>query len=217
MPFSAWPASFTELNASYHGRSCVTNMMPCTAATISANAAGPPQWHAAPPLTAWTSMSATRARVARGSPRMTGWPAALLTVTEYFGGALGVPASRDLSGRGDREGASTTFMRDVSAAIGIGWIENRSVQKHNPLTLKTVAQKGRTKFENGSAGAHPRSVRGARAFGRFGIQTTQVAAGMEFILCQASEGLVMPRLHLALGSHNSTRLPSGSVIQAKRP
>jgi hypothetical protein len=29
------------------------------AAMISANAAGPPQWHAAPPLTAWTSMRAT--------------------------------------------------------------------------------------------------------------------------------------------------------------
>src|SRR5262245_18261944 len=119
MPFSAWPASLTKLNASYQGRPCAANRMPWTAATISANAAGPPQWHAAPPLTAQTSMRATRARVARGSASVTGWPDAFFTVTEYFGAPLGVPARRDLSGRGASGGASTIFAKDVSAAIGI--------------------------------------------------------------------------------------------------
>src|SRR6058998_114989 len=154
MPFSAWPASLTKLNASCHGRPWVANRMPCTAATISANAAGPPQWQAAPPLTAWTSMSATTARLARGSASVTGRPDAFLTVTEYFGPPLGVPPSRDLSSKGASGGASTTFATDVSAAIGIGSIQTRLAQKHKPRTLKTAAQKGKNEVRRtGSAGS----------------------------------------------------------------
>src|SRR5437868_6020271 len=84
---------------------------------ISANAAGPPQCDAAPPLTAWRSMRATRARVARGSASTTSSPLPFFTVSEYFGLAVGVPANFDLSLRGLNGGASTGLTTEVSAAI----------------------------------------------------------------------------------------------------
>src|SRR5262245_34216556 len=120
MPFSAWPASLTKLKASCQGRPWVANITPWTAADISAKAAGPPQWQAAPPLTAWTSIRATRARVARGSARVTGAPLLFLMVTAKRGGPLGVPARREGMARGVSGGASTTLATDVSAAIGTG-------------------------------------------------------------------------------------------------
>jgi hypothetical protein len=64
-------------------------------------------------------MSATSARVARGSAKVTSAPAAFLTCTEYFGAALGVGASLDLRLSGASGGASTGFTTEVSAAISI--------------------------------------------------------------------------------------------------
>ena len=84
---------------------------------ISAKPAGPPQWQAAPPLTAWTFISATSARLARGSASTTSVPAVFFTFTAYFGAALGVGASLDLSLSGESAGASTALTTEVSAAI----------------------------------------------------------------------------------------------------
>src|ERR1043165_3328662 len=89
------------------------------AAMISANAAGPPQWQAAPPMTAWTSISAISARVAFGSAMITSWPAAFLMVREYFGFAVGVGASLDFVLKGVRGGASSCWTGEVSAAISV--------------------------------------------------------------------------------------------------
>src|SRR5438093_13531527 len=87
---------------------------------ITAKDAGPPQGQAAPPLTACTNIRATKARVARGSPSITGRPRAVFTVTENLGGRTGVPASLDLMGRGVSGGASRGFTTEVSAAIDYG-------------------------------------------------------------------------------------------------
>src|SRR5688500_14508510 len=87
---------------------------------ISAKAAGPPQWQAAPPMTACTSISATRARVAFGSARVTSWPAAFLILTEYLGAAAGVGASLDLTLNGVSGGACSWSTGVVSAAIKFG-------------------------------------------------------------------------------------------------
>ncbi len=139
MPFSVWPASLTKLNASCHCLPCVANICAWTAAMISAKAAGPPQWQAAPPTTAWTFISATSVRVARGSATVTGWPAAFLTVTAYLGAAEGVGARRDLSARGFSGGASTFATTELSAAIGCGRVgcyrfgSNKAAEVRNAL------------------------------------------------------------------------------------
>src|SRR5580658_5692122 len=97
------------------------------AAMISANAAGPPQWQAAPPLTASVSINATSARVAFGSPSTTSAPAAFLTLTEYLGGPAGVGASLEVTFSGASGGASTGLTTDLSSDITIqdGVIEMR--------------------------------------------------------------------------------------------
>src|SRR6516162_4650459 len=92
-------------------------MRPWIADMISAKPAGPPQWQAAPPLTAWTFISATSARLARGSASVTSAPAEFFTFTGYFGAVLGVGASLDLSLSGASGGASTGLTTEVSAAI----------------------------------------------------------------------------------------------------
>src|SRR6266542_5966107 len=116
------------------------------AAIISAKAAGPPQWQAAPPLTACTSISATNARVARGSASTTGWPAEFFTVREYFGGRVGVPASLDLMGSGLSGGASSGFTTEVSAAIKFHRIWLFKYERRN---VRGACQKGRRNFRDG--------------------------------------------------------------------
>src|SRR5580658_2719356 len=90
------------------------------AAMISAKAAGPPQWQAAPPLTASVSINATSARVARGSPSTTSSPLAFFTWTEYLGGPVGVGASFDGIFNGASGGASTALTTDLSSDISLG-------------------------------------------------------------------------------------------------
>src|SRR5580658_11056391 len=87
------------------------------AAMISANAAGPPQWQAAPPLTASVSINATSARVALGSPSTTSSPLAFLTLTEYLGGPAGVGASLEGIFSGVSGGAATGLTTDLSSDI----------------------------------------------------------------------------------------------------
>src|ERR1700677_455469 len=135
-----------ELNASCHSRPVVANMMPWTAALISANAAGPPQWQAAPPTTAWTSISATSARVARGSPSVTSAPAAFFTWAENLGAPLGVEASLDLSLSGASGGATTGWTTEVSTAIiqmvqFTGWL----IAKLRSKNVSNDDQNARTK------------------------------------------------------------------------
>src|SRR3954464_9766483 len=87
------------------------------AAMISANAAGPPQWQAAPPFTACTSIKAIKARVARGSASVTSSPFEFFTWSAYFGGWLGAEANLGIKESGFSGGASTGLTAVVSAAI----------------------------------------------------------------------------------------------------
>src|ERR1700722_7587799 len=89
------------------------------AAMISAKAAGPPQWQAAPPLTASVSINATSARVATGLPSTTSSPLAFLTLTGYLGGPAGVGASLEVRWSGVSGGASTALTTDLSSDITI--------------------------------------------------------------------------------------------------
>src|SRR5580658_10663575 len=95
------------------------------AAMISAKADGPPQWQAAPPLTASVSINATSARVAFGLPSTASSPLAFLTLTEYLGGPAGVGASLGGTCKGVSGGASTALTTDLSSDttvqdVGIG-------------------------------------------------------------------------------------------------
>src|SRR5271156_1476083 len=88
-------------------------------AMISANADGPPQWQAAPPLTASVSINATNARVAFGSPSTTSSPLAFFSLTAYLGGPVGVGASLEGMFNGVSIGATTAFTTDLSSDITV--------------------------------------------------------------------------------------------------
>ena len=90
---------------------------------ISAKAAGPPQWQAAPPLTASMSINATSARVALGSPKITSSPLAFLTLTEYLGGPAGVGASLEGMRKGVSGGAATGLTTDLSSDISFNSVK----------------------------------------------------------------------------------------------
>src|SRR5581483_4711066 len=95
---------------------------------ISAKPDGPPQCEAAPPTTAWTSINATIARLAHGSPSTTSSPAPFFTVTENLGGPAGVAPSRDFSFSGVSGGASTGLTTDLSSDIKIPQVLLSNVQ-----------------------------------------------------------------------------------------
>src|SRR5258705_12897771 len=99
------------------------------AAMISANAAGPPQWQAAPPLTACTSMSAINPRVARGSASTTGSPAAFFTGTKYFGLPPGAPPRRAFIGRGVGGGGPTGLAGGGSAGQGTNRVSCQNLKQ----------------------------------------------------------------------------------------
>src|ERR1700734_3415528 len=88
-------------------------------AMISAKADGPPQWQAAPPLTASVSIKATSARVAMGLPSTISPPLAFLTLTAYLGGPAGVGANLERTCSGVSGGASTGLTTDLSSDIMI--------------------------------------------------------------------------------------------------
>src|SRR5437660_884712 len=114
---------------------------------ISAKADGPPQWQAAPPLTAWTSISATSARVARGSATVHSRPAMPFTVRAYFG-LPGVPARRGFSARGLSGGASTALAGVRSAAMGVNAFPSESCNERRGLGL---IQSLRQRWDGGTA------------------------------------------------------------------
>src|ERR1700722_15470798 len=95
---------------------------------ISAKAEGPPQCEAAPPLTAHISMSAIKARSARGSASTTSCPCAFFTLTEYVGGRVGVGASFGLSCRGVSGGAATGLTIDLSSDIIVPLEQRRTTR-----------------------------------------------------------------------------------------
>ena len=107
------------------------------AAMISAKAAGPPQWEAAPPLTAHMSISATKARVGARVAQDDLLALRIFHFDGIFRRLGGRGASLDLSGSGVSGGAATG-------------LTTRFIFRHKRLRLRRGKNAGGTGARGGS-------------------------------------------------------------------